>query len=113
MRIDRERCCERFAQQASEAVAVDAVLRQSYDDEDWPAVEERVRRLLFKQPHDFWNLSKVQEVYGTDRLPSLREILARVFGLIPEIPTRSQLADQAFDRFIATQPTNAVHSRES
>jgi hypothetical protein len=45
-------------------------------------------------------------------LPSLGEILTRVFGLIPEIPTCSQLADEAFERFVATQPTNAVHSRE-
>jgi type I restriction enzyme R subunit len=112
MRIDREMYRERFAQQASEAVASDAVLRQAYDDEDWPAVEERVRRLLFEKPQEFWNLPKLQEVYKSDRLPSLREILARVFGLIPDIPTRSQLADEAFERFVATQPTNAVHSRE-
>lgn len=112
MRIDREMYRERFAQQASEAVATDAVLRQAYDDEDWPAVEERVRRLLFEKPQEFWNLPKLQEVYKSDRLPSLREILARVFGLIPDIPTRSQLADEAFERFVATQPTNAVHSRE-
>ncbi|MGI8965443.1 MAG: DEAD/DEAH box helicase family protein, partial [Limisphaerales bacterium] len=79
MRIDREMYRERFAQQASEAVASDAVLRQAYDDEDWPAVEERVRRLLFEKPQEFWNLPKLQEVYKSDRLPSLREILARVF----------------------------------
>jgi type I restriction enzyme R subunit len=112
MRIDREMYRERFAQQASEAVASDPVLRQAYDDEDWPAVEERVRRLLFEKPEEFWNLPKLQEVYKTDRMPSLREILARVFGLIPNIPTRGQLADEAFERFVATQPTNAVHSRE-
>ncbi len=112
MKIDREMYRERFAQQASEAVASDAVLRQAYDDEDWPAVEERVRRLLFEKPQEFWNLPKLQEVYKSDRLPSLREILARVFGLIPEIPTRSQLADEAFERFVAIQPANAVHSRE-
>jgi type I restriction enzyme, R subunit len=112
MRIDREMYRERFAQQASEAVASDAVLRQAYDDENWPAVEERVRRLLFEKPQEFWNLPKLQEVYKSDRLPSLREILARVFGLISEIPTRGQLADEAFERFVATQPTNAVHSRE-
>jgi type I restriction enzyme R subunit len=112
MRIDREMYRERFAQQASEAVASDTVLRQAYDDEDWPAVEERVRRLLFEKPQEFWNLPKLQEVYKSDRLPSLREILARVFGLIPEIPTRGQLADVAFERFVTTQPTNAVHSRE-
>ena len=112
MKIDREMYRERFAQQASEAVASDAVLRQAYDEEDWPAVEERVRRLLFEKPKEFWNLPKLQEVYKSDRLPSLREILARVFGLIPEIPSRGQLADEAFERFVATQPTNAVHSRE-
>ena len=33
MKIDREMYRERFAQQASEAVATDAVLRQAYDDE--------------------------------------------------------------------------------
>ena len=112
MKIDREMYRERFAQQASEAVASDAVLRQAYDEEDWPAVEERVLRLLFEKPQEFWNLPKLQEVYKSDRLPSLREILARVFGLIPEIPTRGQLADEAFERFVATQPMNAVHSRE-
>ena len=112
MRIDREMYRERFAQQASEAVASDSVLRQAYDDEDWPAVEERVRRLLFEKPQEFWNLPKLQEVYKTDRMPSLREIFARVFGLISEIPTRGQLADEAFERFIATQETNATHSRE-
>lgn len=35
-----------------------------------------------------------------------------MLGLIPEIPTRSQLADEAFEKFVTTQPTNAVHSRE-
>jgi hypothetical protein len=112
MRIDREMYRERFAQQAGEAVAADKALREAFDAEDWPAVEARVRGLLFEKPQEFWNLPKLQEVYKSDRLPSLREILARVFGLIPEIPTRGQLADEAFERFVATQPTNAVHSRE-
>ena len=112
MRIDREMYRERFAQQASEAVADDAVLREAFDAENWPAVEERVRGLLFEKPKEFWNLPKLQELYKTDRLPSLREILARVFGLIPEISNRTQLADEAFERFIATTETNATHSRE-
>ncbi len=112
MRIDREMYRERFAQQASEAVAADTALREAFDAEDWAAVEERVRRLLFEKPQEFWNLPKLQELYKTDRLPSLREILARVFGLTPAIPTRSQLAEEAFEKFVATQETDATHSRE-
>ena len=112
MKIDREMYRERFAQQASEAVAYDTILREAFDAEDWPAMEARARRLLFEKPEEFWNLPKLQEVYKTDRLPSLREILAFVFGLIPAIPKRDELAQEAFERFVTTQPTNAVHSRE-
>lgn len=112
MKIDREMYRERFAQQAGAAVAQDAVLREAFEAEDWPAVEERVRRLLFEKPEEFWNLPKLQALYRTDRAPGLREILAHVFGLLPAIPTRSQLADEAFERFLATTETNATHSRE-
>ena len=112
MRIDREMYRDRFAHQANEAVASDAILRDAFDSEDWPAVEERIRRLLFEKPEEFWDLPKLQEVYKTDRSPSLREILAKIFGVIPAIPTREQLADEAYDRFVATQNANAVHSRE-
>jgi type I restriction enzyme R subunit len=112
MRIDREMYRDRFAHQANEAVASDAILRDAFDAEDWPAVEERIRRLLFEKPEEFWNLPRLQEVYKTDRSPSLREILAKIFGVIPAIPTREQLADEAYERFVVTQDANAVHSRE-
>jgi type I restriction enzyme R subunit len=38
MRIDREMYRDRFAHQANEAVASDAILRDAFDAEDWPAV---------------------------------------------------------------------------
>lgn len=112
MRIDREMYRERFAEQAGKAVSEDPGLRQAFEAEDWAAVEERIRRLLFEKPAEFWSLPKLQELYKTDRLPSLREILARVFGLIPEIPTRSKLAEEAFEKFVTTAETDATHSRE-
>src|SRR5207302_4224511 len=112
MVIDREMYRDRVAHQANEAVATDAILRDALDAEDWRAVEERIRRLLFEKPDEFWDLPKLQEVYKTDRSPSLREILGKIFGVIPSIPTREQLANEAFERFVTTQDANAVHSRE-
>lgn len=93
-------------------MAADAILRAAFEAEAWPAMEERVRRLLFEKPTEFWNLAKLQELYKTGRRPSLREILARVFGLIPAIANRAELADEAFERFVTTTETNATHSRE-
>jgi type I restriction enzyme, R subunit len=52
MRIDREKYRDRFEQQAGEAVSADVLLRQAFEDEDWPAVEERVRQLLFEKPDE-------------------------------------------------------------
>jgi type I restriction enzyme, R subunit len=112
MRIDREMYRDRFAHQANEAVSTDAILRDAFDAEDWPTVEERIRRLLFEKPGEFWDLPKLQQLYKTDRSPSLREILAKIFGVIPAIPTREELANEAYERFIATQDANAIHSRE-
>ena len=112
MRIDREMYRDRFAHQANEAVASDAILRDAFDAEDWPAVEERIRRLLFEKPEEFWNLPKLQEVYKTDRTPSLREILAKIFGVVPSIASRAELADEAFEKFVTTHDASAVHSRE-
>src|SRR5206468_26595 len=83
-----------------------------YFEEDFNYNQKRIRRLLFEKPEEFWNLPKLQEIYKTDRSPSLREILGKIFGVIPTIPTRAQLADEAYERFVATQNTNAVHSRE-
>jgi type I restriction enzyme R subunit len=112
MKIDREMYRERFAEQAVKAADANADLRAAVEAEDWTAVENLVRQLLFDKPEEFWNLPKLRQVFATDRNPSLREILLHVFGLMPTIPTRSQLAGEAFERFVASQPINAIHSRE-
>jgi type I restriction enzyme, R subunit len=111
MRVDREMYRERFNTQAGKVAAGDAVLREALESEDWAATEERVRKLLFGKPEDFWDLTKLQNLYATDRKPNLREILAHIFGILPKIPTRAELADEAFERFVASQPASAVHSR--
>jgi type I restriction enzyme R subunit len=112
MKIDREMYRERFSGQVAEAALNDSELRKAVESEDFSVMEERVRNLLFGKPKEFWNLSKLQDVYKTDRLPSLREILAFVFGFVPSIPDRSALANEAFERFIVTSDADATHSRE-
>ncbi|MEO8165638.1 MAG: DEAD/DEAH box helicase family protein, partial [Betaproteobacteria bacterium] len=112
MRIDREMYRERFERQTLDAVAADAALRVAIETENWPAIEENIRRLLFERPDEFWNLPKLQNLFKTDRLPTLREILGRVLGFAAGISTRNQLANEEFERFLATQEINPTHLRE-
>lgn len=112
MKIDREMYRDRFAEQAQNVLASDTFLREAFEKRDWTGIEGHIRRLLFDQPDEFWDLAKLQEMYQTDRKPTLQEILAVVFGVAKSVPTRTQLAEQAFERFSATLETAAVHSVE-
>ena len=112
MKIDREMYRERFERQTLDAVAADTALKEAIETENWPAIEDNIRRLLFEKPDEFWNLPKLQNLFKTDRLPTLREILARVLGFATGISTRNQLANEEFERFLATQEINPTHLRE-
>ena len=90
----------------------DAHLRDAVQAEDWTATETSLRRTLLDVPGGEWSVTKLQDVYKTDRLPSLKEILSVIFGYSTGIATRSQLADQEFERFVATSDVNAVNSRD-
>lgn len=113
MRIDREmfRQRERFEQQVREATETVPSLRDAVQAEDWAAAEALIRQLLFEKPEEFWNASQLREVYKTDRRPSLREVLLHVLGALPQIPTRRQLVDEAFEKFCVSQTVNPTHSR--
>ena len=108
MRIDREM----YRSRLGERLAADAELREAVERGDMTAAVERLRRYHYDKPKEHWNTAKLQELFKTDRVPTEREILEYIFGIIAAVPFRADLADEAFERFVATQPTNAVHSRE-
>jgi type I restriction enzyme R subunit len=112
MKIDREMFRQRFASQAQAAAAAHPDLQAAVAAEDWAAVEALTSKLLMERPADFWNLLKLQTVFRTDRNPSLREILQVVFGLLPGVATREQLAVEHCERYLSTQPVDATKVRE-
>lgn len=113
MRIDREMYRERFATQAQEAAGRHPELRDAVAAENWSAAEAIASRLLLERPKDFWNLLKLQQVFRSDRNPSFREILKVIFGLLPAVPTREQLAQEHFDRYVASETVDATKLREA
>jgi type I restriction enzyme R subunit len=113
MRIDREMFRERFAEQAREAAAKHPALGAAVAAEDWPAAEALAQKLLFDRPKEFWNLLKLRAAFQSDRQPGLREILQLIFGLVPRIATREELAAEHCERYLATQPVDATRIRQT
>ena len=65
-----------------------------------------------EKPKEFWNLLKLQQVFRSDRNPSLREILKVIFGFQSEVAKREQLAAECFEKYLSAALTDATKTRE-
>lgn len=112
MRIDREAFSRGFEEKTREEVAKNPELQEAVEAGDWGRVEAFVRDNVFDRPNEFCNTDRLRQAYGVDRRLPLREILQKVFGLIPRFPTRQDLANEDFDRFLSTDGVDATRVSE-
>lgn len=105
MKIDRM-----FFESFENAAKADPVLQRQVEDEQWEQAIERVVSELFDKPSEFYTLDKLRRAAGVDRRLSLREILAKIFGLIPYFKGRDELLEDEFQKFILDQPPVALNS---
>jgi type I restriction enzyme R subunit len=102
MKIDREAFSRSFEETTRREVERFPELREAVEARDWNRVEAFVRENIFDQPEEFWNTEKLREAYGVDRRLTLAEILQKVFGAIQRFPSRQDLAEEDFERFLST-----------
>ena len=71
-------------------------------------VIDYVNRELFDKPEEFYTLDKLRKAADVDRQLTLREILEKVFGLIPRFKSKDELLEEEFAKFVADyQPEEA------
>ena len=96
MRIDRM-LFEKFEDtvRKNETIA-DAVMASQ-----WDRVIDYVNREVFDKPEEYYNLKKLRQAAAVDRRLTLREILEKVFGLIPDFKSKDELLEEEFAKFVA------------
>ena len=60
-----------------------------------------VNREVFDKPEDYYTLDKLCKAAAVDRRLTLREILEKVFGLIPRFKSKDELLEEEFTKFVA------------
>ena len=55
---------------------------------------------LFDKPTEFYSLEKLRHAAGVDRRLTLKEILQKIFGLIPFFKSKDELLDDEFQQFL-------------
>jgi type I restriction enzyme, R subunit len=104
MRIDRM-----FFERFGETVRENPVIAEAIEAGQWDRVIDYVNREVFDKPEEFYSLDKLRRAAAVDRRLTLREILEKIFGLIPHFKSRDELLEEEFAKFVSDRkPEEAI-----
>jgi type I restriction enzyme R subunit len=76
-------------------------LEKAVKEGKWDKVLGYVNQELFDKPEQFYTLEKLQKAAGVDRRLHLREILEKIFDIIPGFKSKDELLEEEFAKFVA------------
>lgn len=106
MKIDRM-----FFEKFEDAVRGNEFVARAVEAGQWDRVMDYVNRELFDKPEEYYTLDKLRKAAAVDRRLTLREILEKVFGLIPRFKSKDELLEEEFAKFVADhvpEPPSAI-----
>ncbi len=96
MRIDRE-----FYARFEDVVRENDFIAASVEAGQWDRVIDYVNKEVFDKPAEYYSLDKLRRAAGVDRRLTIREILEKIFGLIPRFKSKDDLLEEEFAKFVA------------
>jgi type I restriction enzyme R subunit len=96
MKIDRM-----FFQRFEDTVCGNDFIAASVEAGEWDRVIDYVNKEVFDKPDEYYSLEKLRQAAAVDRRLGLREILEKIFGLIPRFKSKDELLEEEFAKFVA------------
>jgi type I restriction enzyme R subunit len=96
MKIDRM-----FFEKFEDTVRENEFIAKAVEAGQWDRVIDYVNREVFNKPEEHYTLEKLRRAAAVDRRVTLREILEKVFGLIPRFKSKDELLEEEFAKFVA------------
>ena len=96
MKIDRM-----FFEKFEDTVRENETIAKAVEAGQWDRVIDYVNREVFDKPEEYYTLDKLRKAAAMDRRLTLREILEKVFGLIPRFKSKDELLEEEFAKFVA------------
>ncbi len=96
MKIDRM-----FYEKFEDTVRQNGFIAASVEAGQWDRVIDYVNREVFDKPEEHYTLDKLRKATAVDRRLTLREILEKIFGLIPRFKSKDELLEEEFAKFVA------------
>ena len=96
MKIDRM-----FYERFEDAVRENPKIAAAVESGQWDRVIDYVNKEVFDKADDYYTLDKLRKAASVDRRLTLREILEKIFGLIPRFKSKDELLEEEFAKFVA------------
>ena len=105
MKIDRM-----FFARFENTVREDPAIVAAVEAGQWDRVIDYVNREVFDKPTEHYSLDKLRKAAAVDRQLGLREILEKIFGLIPRFKSSDELLEEEFAKFVADAKPDEAES---
>lgn len=99
MKIDRM-----LFQKFEDRIAMDDIIKKNVELGNWEHVVSHIQSEIFDKPEEYFNLEKLRKAAKIDRKVSIREVVEKVFGIIPKFKSKDELLEEEFDKFISIYP---------
>jgi type I restriction enzyme R subunit len=96
MKIDRM-----FFEKFEDTVRENKTIAAAVESGQWDRVIDYVNHEVFDKPEEFYTLDKLRKAAAVDRRITLREILEKIFGLIPRFKSKDEMLEEEFAKFVA------------
>jgi type I restriction enzyme R subunit len=99
MRIDRE-----LFRKFEDRIKMDDVIKKHVELGNWEHIISHIQNEIFEKPDEYFNLEKLRKAAKIDRKTSIREVVEKIFGIIPKFKSKDELLEEEFDKFISIYP---------
>lgn len=97
MKIDRM-----FFEKFEDEVKNDATAKEHYEHGDYAAAQRYIEETYLNQPAEYYTWDKLRRATGVDRRVTVREMMDKIFGLIPAFKSKKELVNDEFDNYLLT-----------
>jgi type I restriction enzyme R subunit len=94
MKIDRM-----YFEKFEEKIKADPVITDKVEKGQWDELLDYLEHNILNKPEEFFTLDKLRKAFHVDRRISMREIIEKIFGMIPYFKSKNELLDEEFDKF--------------
>lgn len=99
MKIDRM-----LFKKFEDRIKMDDIIKKHVELGNWEHVISHIQHEIFDKPEEYFNLEKLRKAAQIDRKVSIREVVERIFGIIPKFKSKDEMLEEEFDKFISIYP---------